>query len=310
MEGTTGMSDAKSKSMKDTGERMIPAYHKGKLVYGEHIVRYEAVLPIVKNKTVLDIASGSGYGTEIIATQAKKVFGVDVDKEAVKYATLNFGRKNIDFLLGDGKDIPLEDGTVDVVTSFETLEHIEDYNHFMAEVKRVLKPDGLLVLSTPNDVEFPEGAHFHLHEFEKKELESLVSKYFTNAKPYFQATWIYNAILTESQMSTEVLVDIPTRNLAPVNTDKALYFFMLCSNRKISEEVLPLSAISEHWSTRKALEHNQEMDAYIRKTIKHFQKILAAKEDQIEKLIAAASEPKPNEDKKSKVWKFIKKVSK
>ncbi len=302
------MTKATDKTMEDTGERMIPAYHKGQLVYGEHIVRYEAIMPIVKGKTVLDIASGSGYGTEIIASQAKKVFGVDVDAEAVQYATTNYGKKNITFLHGDGIKIPLDDDAVDVVVSFETLEHIEDYEKFMAEVKRVLKPDGLLVLSTPNDKEFPEGAHFHIHEFEQKELEKLVDKYFSTTKSYFQATWIYNALLQEKQMSEENLLSIPTRNVAPVETDKALYFYMLCANRKINEEVLPTAAISEHWSTRKTLEHNEEVGAYIKKTIDHYEGILKAKEKQIEELNQHKQEL--DEFKGSKVWHLYKKVKK
>ncbi len=195
---------------------------------------------------------------------------------------------------------------MDVVVSFETLEHIEDYEKFMAELKRVLKKDGLLILSTPNDKEFPEGAHFHIHEFEQKELEKLVGKYFSTTKSYFQATWIYNALLQEKQMSEENLLSIPTRNVAPVKTDKALYFYMLCANRKITEEVLPTAAISEHWSTRKTLEHNEEVGAYIKKTIDHYEKILKAKEKQIEEL----NQHKQELDtfKESKVWNIYKKV--
>ncbi len=74
------------KSIKDTGERMVPAYHKGHMVYGEHIVRYAATENIVRDKVVLDIAAGSGYGTFEISRFAKKVYGVDLDENAVAYA--------------------------------------------------------------------------------------------------------------------------------------------------------------------------------------------------------------------------------
>lgn len=268
----------------DTGERMVPAHHKGQLVYGEHIVRYEAVLPIVQNKVVLDIACGSGYGTQTIAQTAKKVYGVDVDQDAIAYAQANYAQANTEFILGSAIDIPLADNSVDVVVSFETLEHIDDYRKFMAEIKRVLKNDGLLVLSTPNDKEFPEGAHFHIHEFEEAELRSLVKESFANVKEYFQATWIYNALVTKQQMSTETRLDIPTVNTAPVGTDKALYFYMLCSNRKITEQVPTFAAISEHWSTRRMLEHNAKMDKYIKKTIKHYETIVAGKDQHIAQL--------------------------
>lgn len=298
------------KMIEDTGERMIPAYHKGQLVYGEHIVRYEGALPLLKGKTVLDIASGSGYGTNLIGSVAKKVYGVDLDDGAVKYAQVNFGRPNTTFLQGSGTAIPLDDNTVDVLVSFETLEHIDDYRAFMREIKRVLKDNGLLILSTPNDKEFPEGAHFHIHEFEEEELNKLVKETFANRKEYFQATWIYNALIDRQQLTTETEFTIATKNVAPVETKKALYFYLLCSNRKITEVVTPIAAISEHWSTRKMLEHNAEMDAYIKKTIKHYDVMVAAKDEQIASLHADFT--KANEEltaiKSSRPWKVAKKL--
>lgn len=275
------MSKKVDKSIEDTGERMVPAYSKGKLVYGEHIVRYEAVKDIVKGKVVLDIASGSGYGTAIIANYAKKAIGVDLESEAIKYAKKNYPAKNIEFLQGDGTKIPLDDKSVDVVVSCETLEHIEAYDTFMKEIKRVLKPDGLLVLSTPNDIEFPEGAHYHVHEFEHAEFKKLVKKYFKNSKPYYQATWIYNALLDEKELNTEWEKDVKTLNAAPVKLDKVLYFYFLCSNRAIKEKLEPIGAISEHWSTRGMLEHNAKMDKYIKDTIKHYEKIFKAKDKEL-----------------------------
>lgn len=275
------MDITKDKSIEDTGERMIPAYHKGRLVYGEHIVRYKSTEAIVKDKVVLDIAAGSGYGTAVIGESAKKVYGVDVDKDAITYAQKNYSSKTVEFIKGNGKDIPLDTDTVDVVVSFETIEHIEDYKHFMSEVRRVLKDDGIFVLSTPNDVEFPEGAHFHIHEFERAELKALAKEYFQYSKEYFQATWKYNALLDEEQLSEEWDGSLKTLNVAPVSPKKAIYFYMLLSNRKITESIEPLGAISEHWSDRDMLTHNQDVDQYIRKTMAHYEGILAEKEEQI-----------------------------
>lgn len=267
--------------IKNTGERMVPEFSRGTLEYGEHVVRYAGAAPIVKNKVVLDIASGSGYGTAMLAKTAKKVFGVDYNNEAIAYAKHMYGAKNITFLQGSATDIPLKDNSVDVVVSFETIEHIEDYQQFMKEIKRVLTKKGLLILSTPNDKEFPEGAHYHLHEFEQKELEQLVKKYFTSAKSYFQATWKYNALLTPEQLTKETTLTLPTMNVAPVELKKSLYFYMLCANRRIIEKVEPVAAMSEHWSTRKMLEHNAYMDKYMRDMRDHFEGIIAAKDTQV-----------------------------
>jgi ubiquinone/menaquinone biosynthesis C-methylase UbiE len=285
------------KTLADTGERMIPAYHKSHMVYGEHIVRYEAAVPLVKGKVVLDIASGSGYGSAFLTRSAAKVYGVDVDKDAIIYAKKNYGGKNIEYILGDGTNIPLKDNSVDVVVSFETIEHIEDYETFMVEVKRVLKEDGLFILSTPNDVEFPETNHFHIHEFERRELEKLVKKYFKQSKSYYQATWLYNALLEERDISGEWRAPLETIQTAPIPLEKCIYFYMLCANRKINESVTPLAAISEHYSARKL----QEYDASVRKHIedqgaimKHHENTLAEKDAQLAALQAELDQTKQN----------------
>jgi len=251
------------KSIEDTGERMIPSYHKGNLVFGEHITRYTAAAEIVKGKTVLDIASGSGYGSHLLSQHAKKIFGVDVDPTAIEYAKKNYKNDNLRFLLGDGKTIPLDNNSVDMVTSFETIEHIEAYDNFMKEIHRVLKDDGLLILSTPNKTEFPKGNHYHVHEFEDKELKQLIKKYFINHKAYYQSTWLHNMISVEQDMTKDWERTIHTIQTAPASIDKALYFYFLCSNRKINESVTPLAAISQHYSAREVQEYEESVRAHI-----------------------------------------------
>jgi ubiquinone/menaquinone biosynthesis C-methylase UbiE len=239
----------------DVDERMVPAKHKGSGIYGEHIARYEAASGIVKNKVVLDIASGSGYGTYIISQHAKQVVGVDVSKDAIKYAANTYGSKNISYKLGDGKTIPCADNFFDVVTSFETIEHLDDYKNFMKEIKRVLKPDGLLILSTPNDLEFAEGNHFHIHEFAQDELLSLAKEYYRNVEEYYQSTWKGNLIGRKEDMSSEWSATISVDQLHPIPNEKFLYFYFLCSDRKITEKVKQRFTISEHVSDK--LIHNK-----------------------------------------------------
>jgi len=266
-----------NKSIEDTGERMIPAYHKGHMVFGEHIVRYEAAKDLVNNKVILDIASGSGYGTSILSTSAKKAYGVDVDPVAIKYAKNNYEDKNTSFKLGDGSVIPFDDDFFDVIISFVTIEHISKYEEFVQEVSRVLKPSGLFILSTPNDIEFPEGNHYHVHEFVEEELDKLVGKYFKNTRKYYQTTWLYNMLSEKKLLDSEWTEEIRTTQTAPTSTKHALYFFLLCSNRKITESIAPLSAISEHWSAR-ILEEN---DKSIREHIEEQGKVIAHLENKL-----------------------------
>ena len=239
-----------SDTLENDYERMVPEFHKGTLTYAEHMTRYLPAKDLVRGKIVLDIASGSGYGTKLLAETARKVYGVDVNERSVNYARKNYNAKNIEYKVGNGEAIPLEDNSVDVVVTFETIEHIENYQQFMREVRRVLKDDGLAIVSTPNDLEFAEGNHFHLHEFVYDELLQLVRKDFKHVDSYFQGTWKYVAIGPAEPMETEGASLFPTLNFAPKVPKEYLYFYLLCSNRAITEKLQPMAALGEHYSDR------------------------------------------------------------
>ena len=285
-------------------ERMIPEYHKGTEVYGEHVARYAAVDDIVKGKTVLDIACGSGYGTKMIAKNAKKVTGVDVLEDSIKYARENYNNKNIDYFVGDAEKLPLKDRSVDVVVSFETIEHVKGYIKFMEEIKRVLKEGGLLILSTPNELEFAEGNHFHLHEFEHDELLKLVKKYFKNVTPYYQATWISSLVGDQKLMSGEWDGSLRVSQTAPISPEKILYFYFLCSDREIAETIESHGVLGEHWSERKKVEAESKQLL----TDQHVRNLEAI----ITSLKAELSHAKDElaSIKKSRTYKLAKKVSK
>ncbi len=237
--------------LQDTGERMVPDFHGRTIMYAEHMTRYIAAQDLSKGKVVLDIAAGSGYGTNLLAQKAKKAYGVDVSPDAIKYAKENYGAKNIEFLVGDAEEIPLPDKSVDLVISFETIEHVKNYEKFLKEISRVLKEDGIAIISTPNDEEFTEGNHFHLHEFKYKELTGLLKKYFKFQKPYHQATWAYVQISDDKFIGSEgATEDVQVHNFAPLKTEKYLYFYILCSNREIKETIKSVGGLGGHYSAR------------------------------------------------------------
>lgn len=254
----TKQGSPKKITLSDTGERMIPEHHKGNIIYGEHIIRYHAAAEIVKGKKVLDIASGSGYGSLVLAGSAEKVVGVEVDALSVEYAKKHYIRSNLTFMVGDGVDIPLEDDTMDAVVTFETIEHIRDYRKFLQEVKRVLKPNGILIISTPNDKEFAEGNHFHYHEFTHRELKTLLKKYFKHSDWYYQNTWLYSALLSAEDIKTETTAPITTINASPVKEEQSLYFFAVCSNNPLRKKNTQLGAISQVWSAKAAQQENDK----------------------------------------------------
>ncbi len=214
------------------GERMVPEHHKGRNMYGAHLTRYKAALPVIAGKIVLDIACGSGYGTKLMSAQAKRIYGVDVSDAAVSYARTHFNAPNITYKTGDGKKIPLDDNSVDVVVSYETLEHVDGYKDFLKEIKRVLKPEGVLLLSTPNSAEYPKGNHFHFREFNHKELVTMLGEHFSTIKEYFQTYWVYSTLLPADLQASEWDKDLRTLNTCKATPAESLYFFMVCTNNK------------------------------------------------------------------------------
>ncbi len=165
-----------------TGERFVTGIKDASAL--EHIHRYAVAAGMVSGKIVLDIASGEGYGSNLLAQSAKQVTGVDVSSEAVSHATKKYQRKNLSFIKGSADKIPLGDGICDVVVSFETLEHIHAQDEMICEIKRVLKKDGIMIMSTPEKFTWSDKMHhkneYHVKELYKEQFVDLVKRFFKN----------------------------------------------------------------------------------------------------------------------------------
>lgn len=163
-----------------TGERYIP--EMGGNIRLEHVHRYLLARELTAGKRVLDIACGEGYGSAMLATVATHVFGVDVALEVVAHASSKYGRPNLDFRQGSCEAIPLRENSVDVVVSFETIEHLERHDDMMREIRRVMSPDGLLIISSPDRREYSgvvgNRNQFHLRELDRDEFEQLLRSHF------------------------------------------------------------------------------------------------------------------------------------
>jgi ubiquinone/menaquinone biosynthesis C-methylase UbiE len=238
--------------LEDTGERLIPAVHQELIGHAEHLTRYLAALDACRGKVVLDIASGSGYGSFELAKAAKQVTGVDISEDAVAYAKQTYPAANLEFLVGSGTAIPLPDDAVDVVVTFETIEHIEDYRLFLKEIRRVLRPGGLAIVSTPNELEYEENNHFHLHEFEREELKQELLADCPYIEEYFQATWKYVALDRLDALGQDSVRK--TLNLAPLEPEQLRYFYFLCSDVPVTAAIAPLAALGEHYSEKATIQ--------------------------------------------------------
>ena len=167
----------------------------------EHYHRYQLALALVKGRRVLDIASGEGYGSNLLASVATSVVGVDIDHGCVDYANARYGSDNLEYRQGDAASIPVQDASVDVVVSFETIEHHDKHQEMMAEIRRVLVPDGVLMLSSPDKKYYSDVPNFqnayHVKELYFEEFKELVAQYFKHSRYYLQRMVKGSLILPE-----------------------------------------------------------------------------------------------------------------
>lgn len=184
--------------MKETSERIIPSYYfTNKKLHARYIFHtraYELMEDYVKNKKVLDLGCGEGYGSYILKEYAKEVTGVDISEEAIKEATKTHKAKNLKYQTINNiekESLPFKDNSFDIVISFQVVEHIKNTDKYFKEINRVLKYGGTLILITPNkkvrlfSFQNPWN-HHHAKEYNYREIEEEVSKYYSayNIKGY------------------------------------------------------------------------------------------------------------------------------
>lgn len=202
----------------------------------EHIHRYIFACQLVKNKHVLDLACGEGYGSNLLADVAKKVVGLDVDHKTIQNAEKKYNKKNLSFICCDASKLCFDDNFFDIVVSFETIEHLENQELFLKEVKRVLKHNGILILSTPNKKKFSDERNqinpYHIREFYLHEFETLINNEFKNSHILTQD--IYNTSFIHSN-SKKDLPDIyigDFKHFEIYNTE-GLFFITVASDDEL-----------------------------------------------------------------------------
>ncbi len=162
----------------------------------EHIIRYTFVTGDLQH-SVLDIGCGSGHGSSTLATKFKEVHAVDISTEAIDYAKEHWQLPNIHFQTGDSLAMSFKENSFDVVVAFEVFEHLTDWRTFLSEIKRVLKPGGLLYISTPNKTLYSPGTKkpinpHHVFEMTIPEFKSALNEFFVLRTMYGQRTPVYN----------------------------------------------------------------------------------------------------------------------
>jgi SAM-dependent methyltransferase len=165
-----------------TGERVIPGLVEPDL-WNEHVARYHFARSFAAGKSVLDVACGTGYGTHLLAAEAKLALGFDIAEDAISYATTHYGPQSM-FLVASADAFPVGDRSFDLITAFEVIEHLTGWKRLILEAARALTPEGIFLVSTPNRAYYQETRKevgpnpFHFHEFEADEFASELSAVF------------------------------------------------------------------------------------------------------------------------------------
>ena len=155
----------------------------------EHYFRYRFAARFAKQRTVLDCACGTGYGTFMLARKAAEVIGIDNSVQALEIATANWPAENIRYHLMDVDRLDSLKQRFDLLVSFETIEHLAEPQAFLTKIADRLNPGGRLIISTPNKNSYRarlEPNPFHLREFTGEEFVAILSRNFRDTKVFGQ----------------------------------------------------------------------------------------------------------------------------
>ena len=232
--------DSMSETTTTDAERFLPQEMLG-IIALEHWHRYLFAAQFTQGKVVLDLACGDGYGSDYIAMNAQRVFGIDISESTIRRATEKYRRANLEFKLGSCSEIPLADGSVDVVVSFETIEHHDAHVAMLSEFRRVLKPGGVLIISSPDKQEYSDKLGyqnpFHVKELLREEFQSLLQERFRNVRLLGQRVMFGSVILPEEDKAAVTRYVMNEGRPSDGPGLEAVYWIGLASDKKLPNAI-------------------------------------------------------------------------
>jgi len=233
-------------TLRQDGERFLPWTAEPMINY-EHLHRYGFAKEFVEGKKVLDLACGEGYGSAILAEKAEEVIGIDINEVVIKHACTKYVKDNLKFMKSSMTEVAIEENKLfDVIICFEALEHIEEQNKAIAEVKRLLKDGGIFIVSMPNKYIYSDLSNcknpWHKKELYFDEFKGLLKSNFNHAVFYgqkvFPASNIF-PILGVAGNAQELAIEKRECGFSFVSLDKkdATYFIALASNKPMKDKI-------------------------------------------------------------------------
>jgi ubiquinone/menaquinone biosynthesis C-methylase UbiE len=232
-----------------TGERFVPGV-PGE-IWSEHWHRYHFAARWAEGQRVLDVACGEGYGAALLARSAQSVVGADISREAVAHARSEYASlANLSFVEAPCTRLPLADASIDLAVSFETVEHIAEQEAFLDELARVLAPGGVLLISSPNKVEYSDkrsfANEFHVKELYRDEFERLLKRRFAALDWYGQKPNFYSVIAPEALARSGQLAEVAEARPAEASPrlEAPLYFIVAAARERAPlEKVAPALSV-------------------------------------------------------------------
>lgn len=221
-----------------TGERVVPGLVDANL-FNQHLARYRFAARFARQARVLDAGCGSGYGVAELPNAAA-VVAMDISADAVQHGRGAFSRPGVHFTQGACEALPFADASFDLLVAFEVIEHLEHWRRMLAEARRVLRPSGILLVSTPNKAWYTESRAqagpnpYHVHEFEYGEFEAALAAVFPHVHLWTQnhsEVIAFVPAASSSGISAPGILDA-SADTAPT---QAHFFLAACSAEPIAE---------------------------------------------------------------------------
>lgn len=243
------MSKQATPALDFTGERFTPECVRE--MWLEHYARYAFATRFASGKRVLDCACGEGFGAYLLSATAAQVDAVDLSEAAVAHAARRYVAPNLSFRQANALALPFAAAQFDLVVSFETLEHLVEHEQLLAEFARVLKPDGILLISTPDKRVYSDLAgyrnEFHPRELYADEFAALLAREFAHTEVYGQK------LLFQSSIQSLQSASVPLQTWPQTMTDAGLQdglayeaMYLLAACARSADTLRPYRGVS-HW---------------------------------------------------------------
>ena len=233
----------------DHDERFDPEERIGELIGAEHLARYLWASQIADGKDVLDAGCGVGYGSRILAEAGGHVTGVDASDDAIAESIRRAGDL-AEFRVADVTMLPFAPHSFDAVVCFEVIEHLGNREAALDELKRVLRPGGVAIVSSPNRGVYPAGNPHHVFEYTSGELLDALGERFEHGALFRQHPWLASRIEPANGGDTKELPRIPVGRTQPFEPGSEVYGLVLASDQDlpaIDELVVMGDAFEVRW---------------------------------------------------------------